>query len=120
MKMARGAFPYLVSTLLAVAAGIFATLNGPFGVAVDSAGRILIADEMNHRIRVVTPDGRIATIAGTGVGGSAGISGPATVAQLAYPVSVAVDSYDNLFISDLGNHRVVRVFRYGAALTGAQ
>jgi hypothetical protein len=88
-----------------------AQLNGPFGVAVDAARRILIADELNHRVRVVVA-GTIATLAGNGTAGADGISGKATAAQLSYPVDVAADTFDNLFISDLGNHRVVRVFEY--------
>lgn len=47
------------------------------------------------------------------------MGGPANAGQLAYPLSVAVDAFDNLFVSDHGNHRVVRVFGYRAALSAA-
>ena len=58
----------------------------------------------------------LVTACAYGEGGATGTGGPATAAKLAYPVSVAADAFDNLFVSDRGNHRIIRVFRYGAAL----
>jgi DNA-binding beta-propeller fold protein YncE len=77
-----------------------AQLNAPTALAVDSAGDLFIAEGVNHRIRKVTPDGIITTVAGTGVLGSAGEGGPAISAQLSDPVGVAVDSAGNLYIVD--------------------
>jgi len=62
-----------------------AQLARPYGVALDAAGNLYIADLGNRRIRKVTPGGVISTVAGSGTGGSSGDGGPATWAQLSYP-----------------------------------
>jgi uncharacterized protein (TIGR03437 family) len=76
-----------------------AELYNPTGVAVDSAGKLYIADYGNNRIRMVS-NGMITTVAGNGMAGYAGDNIPATSSPLAGPVSVAVDSAGNLYISD--------------------
>lgn len=86
-----------------------AKLNSPTGVAVDAAGNVYIADQMNHRIRKVDKDGIIATVAGTGLPGYSGNGGLATRAQLFYPCCIALDKQGNLFIADRTNNRVRRV-----------
>jgi uncharacterized protein (TIGR03437 family) len=83
-----------------------ARLNHPSGVAADALGNIYIADRDNHRIRRVTPDGTISTVAGTGVAGNGGDGGAATQAQLNAPSGVSLDAAGNLYIADTGNHRV--------------
>ncbi len=79
--------------------GVNAQLNGPWGLAVDSAGNLYIADTNNFRVRRVSPDGIIATVAGIGGWGSSGDGEPATSAQL-IPVALAVDGSGNLYIAD--------------------
>jgi DNA-binding beta-propeller fold protein YncE len=59
-----------------------AALNGPAGLAVDSAGNLYIADSLNHRVRRVSSDGTITTFAGSGIPGYTGDAAPATVARL--------------------------------------
>jgi trimeric autotransporter adhesin len=86
-----------------------AKMTFPHGVAIDSSGNLYIADFSNHRVRKVTPAGVISTIAGTGTAGYSGDGGLASQAQLNYPVTVAVDSSGNLFISDGNNWRVRKV-----------
>ncbi len=73
---------------------------GVLGLAVDAAGNVYIAETGNRRIRKVTPDGTIATIAGTGK--DTGDNIPALNALLAGPVGLAVDSAGNLYIADIG------------------
>jgi uncharacterized protein (TIGR03437 family) len=85
-----------------------AQLYYPWGVAVDSAGNLYIADRGNNRIRKVS-NGVITTVAGTGTYGFSGDNGPATSAQLYDPQGVAVDSAGNLYIADTGNSHVRRV-----------
>jgi uncharacterized protein (TIGR03437 family) len=86
-----------------------AQLQGPSGVAVDSAGSIYIADTYNNRIRKVT-NGVITTVAGSGIGGGfSGDNGPATGAMLAFPFGVSVDSAGNIYIADNGNNRIRKV-----------
>ncbi|MBZ5609162.1 MAG: hypothetical protein LAP38_12945 [Acidobacteriia bacterium] len=80
----------------------------PEGVAIDSSGRIYIADTQNNRVRMIA-NGVITTVAGTGARGFSGDNGPATSAQLATPVAVAVDPAGNLYIADINNFRIRKV-----------
>ncbi|MFI8192701.1 RICIN domain-containing protein [Streptomyces sp. NPDC085946] len=88
---------------------VSAKLNGPVGVVVDSAGILYITDHLNHRVRKVTADGTISTVAGTGVAGYGGDGGPAASAQLNGPRKVTVDSVDTLYITDHLNHRIRKI-----------
>jgi hypothetical protein len=65
-----------------------ASLSSPDGVAVDDAGNLFIADGFNNRVRKVTPDGLISTVAGNGSFGYSGDGGPATAARFAGPTGV--------------------------------
>jgi sugar lactone lactonase YvrE len=101
-----------------------AELNEPVSVAVDHRGNIFIADRDNHRVRRVSPQGVIETVAGSGPpghynGGYAGDGGPAVKAWLNWPAGVAVDRQGNLFIADGGNYRVRRVNTEGIITTVA-
>ncbi|SFM28915.1 NHL repeat-containing protein [Paenibacillus sp. 1_12] len=86
-----------------------AQLNGPYGIAVDSAGIVYFADRGNNRIRKVDKNGNIATIAGTGTAGFSGDNGPAISAQLNLPSGLAVDSASNIYIADTENNRIRKV-----------
>ncbi len=83
-----------------------AGLNHPAGVAVDGAGSVFISDSGNHRMRLVTPDGVIRTVAGDGTPGFAGDGGPALAAQLNNPAGLAADPEGNVYVADFWNHRV--------------
>ena len=96
-----------------------ARLRTPLGVALDSDGTLYIADTYNHRIRKVTIDGTIRTIAGTGESGFAGDGGPGTAAELSYPTSVAVATDGTLYIADTRNHRVRKLAADGTITTVA-
>jgi len=84
-----------------------ALLSGPSGVATDTLGNVYIADTFNNRIRRVTPDGIIGTIAGTGAPGPAGNDRqPATGAALFLPTDVAAGLSGAVYIADFGNSLV--------------
>jgi sugar lactone lactonase YvrE len=89
------------------------------GLALDGAGNLYIADELNNVIRKVTPAGTISTVAGNGSFGYSGDGGAATSAQLAYPFAVAVDKAGDLFIADYQNQRVRMVDTSGNISTVA-
>jgi sugar lactone lactonase YvrE len=83
-----------------------AKLNVPYDVAFDRDGNLLIADSYNNVIRRVDGQtGLISTVAGTGEYGFGGDRGPARAAKLAFPIRVAVDASNNLFIADNDNRR---------------
>ena len=108
-----------------------ASLNLPFDVAVDATGNLYIADRDNERIRKVSPDGMITTVAGTGIGTGSidgeggdpaddlGDGSPATNASLNSPFGVAVDAAGNLYIADNSNHRIRKVGTDGMITTVA-
>ena len=89
--------------------GTAAKLYSPEHIVFDGAGNLLISDAGNHRIRKLSSDGTITTIAGTGVSGAAGDNGPATSAQLATPFGVAVCPGGSFVIADTNNHAIRRV-----------
>jgi len=96
-----------------------AQLTSPAGIAFDSTGNLYIADQGNHRVRKVTPDGIIHTVAGNGTAGFSGDGGSATAANLNRPMSVAPDSNGNLYIADTLNNRIRRVDASGTITTFA-
>jgi sugar lactone lactonase YvrE len=96
-----------------------ASLYFPFGVAVDDAGNLYIADRNNQRIRRVDPAGVITTVAGNGTAGFSGDGGPAFIAALSFPSGVAVDNAGNLYIADQNNQRIRRVDPAGVITTVA-
>jgi trimeric autotransporter adhesin len=85
-----------------------AGLKWPHDVCVDDAGTLYIADSNHNRIRRVTPDGVITTVAGTGKSGFSGDGGLATKAQLQNPKSVALWA-GNLYFADSINERIREV-----------
>jgi uncharacterized protein (TIGR03437 family) len=91
-----------------------ALLFQPHGLATDRADNLYIADTQNNRVRRVTSDGTIFTVAGTGTQGTTGDDGSAVNAQLALPEAVLAAPDGSLYISDTGNHRIRVVTPDGA------
>jgi sugar lactone lactonase YvrE len=94
-----------------------ATLNSPYGLAIDAAGNLYVADSKGARVREIAPDGTITTVAGTGVPGYSGDGGPATQAQISRPSSLAVDAQGDVYIGDAGNSDVRMIDPQGVITT---
>ncbi|MEU5698610.1 RICIN domain-containing protein [Streptomyces aurantiacus] len=98
---------------------VLAELNYLYGVAVDGNAVLYISDYSNQRVRKVTTEGEIRTVAGTGIKGSGGDGGPAVKAQLNGPREVAVDSMGAIYIADADNHRIRKIAKDGKISTVA-
>ena len=83
---------------------VSASLFDPIGVRLDAANNLFIADMEHNRVRKVTADGIIHTVAGGGT--TLGDGGPATSAQLIYPTNVAFDSGGRMYIAERAGQRV--------------
>jgi len=83
-----------------------AMLSAPAGIAFDAQGTLYIADSGNNRIRTITPDGMMHTIAGSGLPGFAGDNSTSDFASFSGPLGVAVDVKGNVYVADTGNNRV--------------
>ena len=93
-----------------------AELYNPSDVVLDVSGNLFIADSGNHRIRKVDHQETITTVAGNGSFGFSGDGGPAVQAELFYPGRLAVDVLGNLFIVEVLNRRIRKVFGVAASV----
>lgn len=90
-------------------AALSASLIEPVAAVQNPAGDVLIADAGAHRIRRVTPDGTITTLAGTGRSGIGGEGAAAAMSALNAPGGLAVAADGVIYVSDTGNHRIRRI-----------
>ncbi len=90
-----------------------AELYSPSGVAFKINGEVVIADTENHRIRRVSTDGFIKTVAGNGIGGFSGESGVAIDAKLSNPTSIAVTNIGEIVVSDSEHQKIRKVDKHG-------
>jgi trimeric autotransporter adhesin len=87
-----------------------ARLYSPNAITFDAAGSLYFADSGNHRIRRISPDGTISTVAGDGTQGLTGDEGKATQAGLAFPTGLVLNAVGDLFIADSNSDRVRAVY----------
>ncbi len=95
--------------------GAAAKFNNPYGVAVDNAGNVYVADNSNHKIRKITPAGEVSTLAGSGEDGD--VDGTGTAAQFEYPAGIAVDNAGNVYVADTDNHKIRKITPTGEVST---
>jgi serine/threonine-protein kinase len=103
---------------LADGQGSAAQFRLPDGVALDGNGDVFVADTGNNRIRKITPDGRVTTIAGSGDASAGGFAdGPAATARFNAPRGIAVDAEGNVFVADTFNQRIRKITPTGVVST---
>jgi sugar lactone lactonase YvrE len=95
--------------------GAGASFNTPSALALDAAGNLYVADTGNNRVRKVTPEGIVTTLAGDGAAGF--VDGPATQARFDAPVGVAVDKDGQVYVADTYNDRVRVITKEGLVRT---
>jgi len=112
----------LVSTLAGSGTPAYADDTGkaasfyyPFGIAVDGSENVFVADQGNNRIRKISPEGVVSTLAGSGTPAYA--DGTGTEASFYYPFGIAVDGSGNVFVADHFNHRIRKISPTGVVST---
>lgn len=92
-----------------------ASFWNPSGVAIDSVGNIFVADDLNHKIRKINPQGVVSTYAGNGSEGS--VNGPALEASFNNPTGLTIDALGNLIVADYSNHKIRKISPGGIVST---
>jgi sugar lactone lactonase YvrE len=96
-------------------AGAAAVFNTPSALALDAAGNLYVADTGNNRVRKVTPEGVVTTLAGDGEAGF--LDGPAAQARFDSPVGLTVDKDGNVYVADTYNDRLRLITKEGVVKT---
>ena len=96
--------------------GAAARFNYPYGIAIDSARNVYVADSSNHTIRKITPAGVVSTLAGM-AGQNGSTDGIGAAARFRYPYGVATDSADNVYVTDAGNDAIRKITPAGVVTT---
>ena len=96
--------------------GSAARFDTPYGVAVDTAGNVFVADTFNHTIRKTTSVGVVTTLAGL-AGSSGSTDGTGSAARFYYPTGVSVDTSGNVFVADSFNNTIRKVTSSGVVTT---
>lgn len=95
--------------------GTAASFYAPIGIAIDPQDNLYIGDNLNQRIRKITPTGLVSTIAGNGITGTS--DGTGTAAQFNSPQGIALDTQGNLYVAEYSNHRIRKISSTGVVTT---
>jgi sugar lactone lactonase YvrE len=98
--------------------GADARFHYPNGLAVDRSGNVYVADGYSHAIRKITPGGLVSTVAGLPETPGA-TDGVGNAARFNFPMGVAVDATDNVYVSDTWNHTIRKLAPDGTVTTVA-
>jgi serine/threonine protein kinase, bacterial len=117
-------YQYVVVTLAGQGAqgnsdgtGTAAGFNYPIGIAADASGNLYVGDQLNEKVRKITPAGVVTTLAGNGTPASA--DGTGNSATFYYPTGVTVDPSGNIYVTDLGGNTIRKVTSTGVVTTVA-
>ena len=94
-----------------------AEFNQPFNICLDDEGNMYVSDFLNQRIRKISSDMMVTTVAGTGIAGL--LNGPAAQARFNYPRGICLDDTGNIYIGDSWNHRIRKISTTGFVSTWA-
>jgi len=94
--------------------GTTAQFNRPSGICIDTNGNLYVADSENNKIRKITPDGSVTTLAGSVMGKA---DGNGTAAKFSIPYAICIDPSGNLYVSDSGNDRIRKITPSGNVTT---
>ncbi len=94
--------------------GSAARFNRPAGLTIDTAGNLYVADTDNHTVRKITPAGDVTTLAGKAQNPGTG-DGVGTAAQFYRPEGLAVDIFQNIYVTDTWNHMIRRIATYAGS-----
>jgi len=97
--------------------GTAASFNAPTGLSFDSDGNLFVVEWGGNKIRKITPAGVVATFAGSGSRGST--DGTGTDASFDYPLGIAIDNNNNMYIADSYNHKIRKITPSGVVTTFA-
>ena len=94
--------------------GTAAQFNRPSGICIDTNGNLYVADSENNKIRKITPDGSVTTLAGSVMGQA---DGNGITAKFSIPYAICIDPSGNLYVSDSGNDRIRKITPSGNVTT---
>lgn len=99
--------------------GKSALFDSPTGLVFDKSDNLYVCDSKNHRVRKITPDGKVSTMAGSskGVNNSGNADGKANEAQFNEPKGITIDNSNNIFIADTQNNTIRKITPDGNVFT---
>lgn len=113
--LAGGGPPGLGGGGFADGRGDAARFRLPGGLLMHSNGLLYVVDKDNHRIRTITVDGEVRTLAGSGTEG--GLDGPAAIATFAFPVAIAESGNGSAYVTQHGARAIRRIDSDGTVST---